>query len=378
MMDEVNPMAEMGFVHDKQIIVEAQGFLTPCDSIRDLASAVIKNGGKIYDLLDRYENVVNYVLNRSDAANATDCSRLLAPLLKAYGTTDFEVLQYYRENLPLLPGAKEVMKYFLDTMPTFIDTKMYEHGAYALCEKLEVPHAIANSSGLELDETDMSRKTCKDIREMAESIAKLRISKYQYEVNVPTELDDDEIRMINTLDDIYLKRMNNTEAQDMMQTMATVSANEKAYALLDIRKNTQVDLDGTAYIGGEFIDFQVMDLIKDGNGLAMSFNGSELAVHGSNVAVLSDDCTVAAVLVSKFYDTGIQGVFDLIENWNRETLEGPDMPDRNLVTEMLRRHPKKLPEVYRITRDNVDEIAAKSEAYRNKLFKKYARKPVTD
>ena len=36
MMDEVNPMAEMGFVHDKQIIVEAQGFLTPCDSIRNL------------------------------------------------------------------------------------------------------------------------------------------------------------------------------------------------------------------------------------------------------------------------------------------------------------------------------------------------------
>ena len=374
MMDEVNPMAEMGFVHDKQIIVEAQGFLTPCDSIRDLASAVIKDGGKIYDLLDRYENVVNYVLNRSDAANTTDCSRLLAPLLKAYGTTDFEVLQFYRQNLPILPGAGEVMKYFLDTMPTFIDTKMFEHGAYALCEKLGLPHAIANSSSLELDETDMSRKTCKDIREMAERIAKLRISKFQYEVNVPAELDDDEIKMINTLDDIYLKRMNNTEAQEMMQNMAAVSANEKAYALLDIRKNTQVDLDGTAYIGGEFIDFQVMDLIKDGNGLAMAFNGSEIAVHGSNVVVLSDDCTVAAVLVSKFYDTGIQGVFDLIDNWNRETLEGPDMPDRNLVAEMLSRHPKKLPEVYRVTRDNVDEIAAKSDAYRSKLFKKYAQK----
>ncbi len=374
MMDEVNPMAEMGFVHDKQIIVEAQGFLTPCDSIRNVACEFIKDGGRIYDLLDRYENVVNYVLNRSDAANMTDASRLLAPLLKAYGTTDFELLQYYRENLPVMPGAAEVMKYFLDTQPTFVDTKMYEHGAYALCEKLGLPHAIASSSGLELDETDMSRKTCRDIRDMAERIAKLKISKFQYEVNVPTELDDDEIAMISTLDDIYLKKMANTEAQDIMQTMAPVSANEKAYALLDIRKNTQVDLDGTAYIGGEFIDFQVMDLIKDGNGLAMSFNGSELAVHGSNVAVLSEDCTVAAVLVSKFYDTGIQGVFELIENWNRETLEGPDMPDRNLVTEMLRRHPKKLPEVYRVTRDNVDRLAAKSDEYRRTLFSKYAHK----
>ena len=52
-------------------------------------------------------------------------------------------------------------------------------------------------------------------------------------------------------------------------------------------------------------------------------------------------------------------------------------PDRNLVNEMLRRHPKKLPEVYRVTRDNVDELAAKSDAYRKKLFKKYAQKPVS-
>ncbi len=374
-MDEVNPMAEMGFMHDKQIIVEAQGFLTPCNSIRNLAVHFLKNGGKVYDLLDRYDNIVNYVLNRNDASNMSDSSKLLAPLLKAYGVTDYEVLRYYSENLPVMPGAKDAMKYFLNTMPTFIDTKMYEHGAHALCDLLDIPVSLASSSGLDLDNTNMSRQTSKEIRTLVDAIAKLRISKQEYELDVPSELDDDEVAMIATLDDIYLKKLQNSEAQDMMQTMATVNANEKAYALLDIRKNTQVDLDGTIYIGGEFVDFQVMDLIKDGNGLALSFNGSEITVHGSNVAVLSDDCTVATVLVSKFYDTGIQGVFDLVDNWSRKTLENEDMPDRNLVDEMLRRHPRKLPEVYRVTRDNVDEIAAKSDAYRRKTFRKHEQKP---
>ena len=263
----------------------------------------------------------------------------------------------------------------MNIMPTFIDTKMYEHGAHALCERLDIPVSMASSSGLDLDDTNMSRQTSKEIRILTEAIARLRMPKQEYEIDVPSELDDDEVAMISTLDDIYLKKLQNSEAQDMIQTMATVNANEKAYALLDIRKNTQVDLDGTIYIGGEFVDFQVMDLIKDGNGLALSFNGSEITVHGSNVAVLSDDCTVATVLVSKFYDTGIQGVFDLVDNWSRETLESEDMPDRNLVNDLLARHPKKLPEVYRVTRDNVDKIAAKSDAFRQKIFKKHTQKP---
>ena len=374
-MDEVNPMAEMGFMHDKQIIIEAQGFLTPCNSIRNLAIQFLKDGGKIYDILDRYDNVVNYVLNRNDAANTSDSSKLLAPLLKAHGVTDYEVQKYYTDNLPLMPGAKEAMDYFMNIMPTFIDTKMYEPGAHALCERLDIPVSMASSSGLDLDDTNMSRQTSKEIRILTEAIARLRMPKQEYEIDVPSELDDDEVAMISTLDDIYLKKLQNSEAQDMIQTMATVNANEKAYALLDIRKNTQVDLDGTIYIGGEFVDFQVMDLIKDGNGLALSFNGSEITVHGSNVAVLSDDCTVATVLVSKFYDTGIQGVFDLVDNWSRETLESEDMPDRNLVNDLLARHPKKLPEVYRVTRDNVDKIAAKSDAFRQKIFKKHTQKP---
>ena len=98
-MDEVNPMAEMGFMHDKQIIIEAQGFLTSCNSIRNLAIQFLKDGGKIYDLLDRYDNVVNYVLNRNDAANTSDSSKLLAPLLKAHGVTDYEVQKYTNKFL---------------------------------------------------------------------------------------------------------------------------------------------------------------------------------------------------------------------------------------------------------------------------------------
>ena len=373
-MDEVNPMAEMGLVHDKQIIIEPQGFLTPCNTLRNLAAEFIDRGAKLYDMFERYDSVITYILNRDNVGNGSDAGKLLAPFLRAFEAGDYDLSKYYRENLPVMPGAAEAMRYFLNTLPTFIDTRMYEHAAYALCEATDIPISIVNASTLELDNTNLSRQTARDLRKIAGDLGKLRISKTQYELNVPVELDEDEVNMISALDEVFLRKLQKSEAGELMQNTSMVGSNEKAYALLDIRKGTQVDLDGTAYVGGEQSDFQVLDLVKDGNGLAISFNGAEFAVHGSNIAILSEDATVVTVLVSKFYDTGIQGVFDLADNWNREYLETADFPDRNLVDDMLRRHPKKLPEVYRVTRDNVSEIATKSDAFRTKLFKKYEKK----
>ena len=372
MMDEVNPMAEMGLIHDKQVILEAQGFLAPCDTLRGLAETFIENGGKLYDLFDRYDKITTYVLNRENVGNITDAGKLLAPFLKAYEANDYSVEKYYHQNMKLLPGAKEAMRYFLDTLPTFVDSRMYEHAALALSEIAGIPMSIFNCSNLNLDENEMSRQTCRELRQMAAGLAKIRMSKMVYELNVPVQLDDAEVAMITALDETFQRKLPKTEAAGLLENTSMVGANEKAYALLDIRKSTQVDLDGTAYIGGEQADFQALDLVKDGNGLSMSFNGSEFAVHGCNVAVLSEDCTVAAVLVSKFYDTGIQGVFDLVDNWNRDYIT-EHVPDRNLARELLRRHPRKLPEVYRVDKDNVYEVAEKSDRYRKRIFAKYAK-----
>jgi predicted HAD superfamily phosphohydrolase len=183
--------------------------------------------------------------------------------------------------------------------------------------------------------------------------------------------------MIARLDDVFMHRMQGTPAFKMIQDMPSVGANEKAYTMLDIRKRTQVDLDGTAYIGGTTIDYQVMDLIKDSGGLALSFNGSEFAVHGANIAAVGNDCTVAAVLVEQFYDKGIEAVFDLVDHWTRAKVAKLELPDQNLVDSLLVRHPRKLPDVWRVDQSNVGEISAKSEAYRAKLLRPPAQQKKT-
>lgn len=367
-MDEYDPMAELGLIHDKQLVLEPQGFLVRNNMARELCDRFIPDGAKLYDLIDRYDNVTANVLNRDDTGHSADVMRMIAPFLKAFGASDFLVQQFCDATVRPLPEAETVMSYFLQTLPTYVNTMMYRHSADAICTKLHIPPEIVSASELDLDGNEMNRQECRDLRQMAVDILALPLPQESYVLNVPLELSPEDVHMISVLDDVFLHRLSGSAAFSMIEKLRSVGANEKAYTMLEIRKQAQVDLDGTAYIGGETIDYQVMDLIKDSNGLALAFNGSEFAVHGANIAVLADDCTAAAVLVEQFYNEGIEAVFDLVEHWSRKGLEKLEVPDRNLVDTLLLDHPKKLPEVYRVTRDNVNQIAAKSDAYRRKLL----------
>lgn len=367
-MPEYDPMEELGFIHDKQLICSCLGFLQTNNSTRDICERFIKNGGKFYDLVSRYEDVSSYVLNRKDNRSG-NVMKALAPFLKASGATDYSVLDCCKNSLRLMPRAKEVMNYMTDTLPTFISTSSYEHNIMALCEALDIPISICDYSSLSLDEYDMNRSEGRSIREFTKTICSLKMPKYEYQLNTPVTLDNDETRLIKVMDEIFEEKIKELECQSMMTEMKSVGSNEKAYALLDIRKRTMIDFEGTAYIGGDMIDYQAMDLIRDGSGLSMAFNGSEFAVHGSNIAVISRDCTVAAVLVEEFYNRGIEAVYDLVSNWDRESLKKRECPDRALMDAMLSSNPRKLPEVHIVDKSNVTDVALKSDAYRKKLLK---------
>lgn len=78
----------------------------------------------------------------------------------------------------------------------------------------------------------------------------------------------------------------------LMESVTPVTSHKKAYQLLDIRRQTNIDLDSTFYMGGDNTDFQALDLVRDSGGVAVAFNGTDFAVRGSTIAILSKDSTV--------------------------------------------------------------------------------------
>jgi energy-converting hydrogenase A subunit R len=370
-MDEYDPITELGLTHDKQLICGSKGFLQYNNSSRDLCQRYIPKGDKFYDMIARYDDIVAFVLNRSDGRSG-NITKFIAPFLKAFGITDFAAMKYCGEALKLMPESKRVMRHLMDTLPTFMTTSSYEHNVLNICKELDIPRILVDCTELSFDDYDdgvMRREDAKALREMSNKITGLKLPVHKYELNVPTKIQQDEIEMITTLDDIFNMKMRRLSFIESMKSVRTVGANEKAYFLIDLRKKTHIDFDGTAFIGGDITDIHALETIRDRGGLALSFNGCDFAVRESNIAILSRDCTPAAVLVQEFYNEGIEAVFDLVEDWDRETLKKKDFPDPYLMKTMLASNPKKLPEVHILNKDNTDEIAKKSDEYRKKLLR---------
>ncbi len=366
MPGEFDPAEELGLFPDRIFVTNLNGFIVRNNPLRDLCAKFIRNGAHFYDVLRRYDDLTAYVLGREEAT-AGNVVKWAIPFLKANGATDHLIHSAYAETLQLMPGSEDALRFISRLLPTFVSTSIYEHGWMEVSDRIDAPLCDVFCSKMDLDHVQFGRIDARKIRDLGQTISMLRVPKTVYELNVPMEVDPLDVKIIQVMDDILQNRIPELPAMALMESSNPVTSHKKAYQLLDIRKQMGIDLDSTMYIGGEDTDFQCLDLVKDAGGVAIAFNGSDFAVRGSNVAILSKDATVGAVFASLFYDRGIEAILDLIANWERPYLKKCEFSDRNLLDRMLAAHPRKLPEVYAVDRDNVDEIAAKSDAFRKKL-----------
>lgn len=363
---DYNPTEELGLIPEKQFVTSCNGILTANDYARDLCARFIRNGERFFDIVSRYEDLTTYTLNR-DEGKAASTMKMIAPFLKACGVTDHLAYDFAKNDLKVIDGAAETMNYLRGLLPSYVVTGSYEHHIMALCDSIGFPQDSITYTSVEFDSVDPDRSEARMIREMASKISSLRLPKTLYTISDSLYLDDDDAVLVEELDRIFQTELPKTQLGTAFKDVRPVNANEKAYALLDIRRKTDIEFHSTVYVGSGINDYQALDLVRDSSGLAISYNGGEYAVRGSNIAVMSSNSIVIAVLAAEFYNEGIQAVFDLVENWDREKLETCKCADRNLMDRMLRTFPRKLPVVKMVTRKNTREIIQESEEYRRKM-----------
>ncbi len=366
--DEFDPTVDLGLPPDRYVLCSCWGFLTRNNDIRQLCGRFIDDGEHFFDVLERYDRLTSYVLNREDAT-AGSYYKWCVPFLKAFGATDHLIHKYSVQDLEMMPNAARTMKHIAGQMETYITTSMFEHGTMEVVERLGTNMLHITDSKLCIDQMMMGRADARKLKDIAKEIVHLDVPETFYELNVPTELLEEDIEIIKLMDSVISTRIAEAGAMGLMEATDAMTSHKKAYRMLDIRRLTAIDLDCTMYIGSSATDFQPLDLIRDANGLAISFNGEEFAVRGSNVAVLSEDTTVASIFAAMFMDKGPLHALEIAENWNREYLENLEFPDQPLMDTFLREHPDELPEVYRVTDSNVDEISKKSDEYRKRILK---------
>jgi len=363
---EYNPMEELGFIEEKQLVMSCDGILSRNDYARDLCAKTIRDGARFFDVISRYEDLSTYALER-DETKVRQTMKLIVPFLKAFGMTDHFAYEFAKSDLKLTEGSEGTASYLRHLLPSFIATSSYEHHMMALCDRLDFPLDNITCTKAEFDSHENDRLEDKKLRELANKISSLRLPKTLYTVTESEYLDEDDSKLVNVLDEIFDDELPGMEAYKAYKDLLAIGSNEKAYALLEIRRKTNIELNSTVYIGSGINDYQALDLIRDSDGLAISYNGSEYAVRGCNIAVMSSNTIVLDVLVGEFYNEGIQAVFDMVDNWNVEYLRDCKCSDRNLLDRMLATFPRKLPMVKRVGRRNVKSVIEESDTYRRKV-----------
>lgn len=364
---EFNPISDLGLPESKQFIGTCRGLVSNNDNAFQLCEHFIPSGGQLFSVISRYDDIQSYVFNRENY-KAGDTLKLILPFLSAYGATDSSILNFSRDNLDLVPGAAKTMRYLNSLMPSFIVTNAYEHHMMAVCDEIPFPLSNVYCTQMQIDVVEIDDGEKKEIQDLAAEIAAMPVPEIPAAAVGISDFSSQDQDIISRLDEIFWDYMLTMDAQDLISLVNPIGGNEKAYSVLDVRRKTMIDLDETMYVGGGITDFQAMDLVRDSGGLSLSFNGNAYAVRESCVAVMSPDAVVVSVLAAAFYNGGMEAVADLLENWDRESLEKMDFPDRYLLREMLQTFPDKLPVALMVDRHNVDEVAFQSELYRLEAY----------
>ena len=362
---EYDHMAELGLTEDKQLICSDVGFITSNDPLRDLCFKFVRNGERVYNTLQRYDTVVCYALSRDDG-NCGTYAKWLVPILLANGVNDKAAYEACTASRKYLPGAESTLNYLYRQLPTFFCTESYEHQMLGIADQLDFPGCNISCNMFSFDSLELSRPDARAIREILPKLDSMRISDECYTVTDSKYLTAEDNDLVDLMDKEFVKLVGKMDVMDQVRNDLKIAGNEKAYALLEICRKNEIPVSDTAFIGTRNSDFPAMDIVRDSSGLALAFNGSEYAVRGCNVAVMSERPIVAAVLVNEFYNGGIESVMDMIDHWTPDGLRGWPCADRNLMNEMLAQFPKGLPEVYKVDHRNYKEIAKKSLQFRKK------------
>ena len=257
---EYNPMEELGLTEEKQLILSCDGILSGNDYARDLCARSIRNGARFFDAVSRYEDLSTYAIER-DESKTRQTMKMIVPFLKAYGMTDHFAYEFAKEDLRTIPGAADTMGYLRRLLPTFVATGSFEHHMMALCDAIDFPIENITCTRVEFDSVENDRQEDRRLRDIANKISSMRLPKTLYTVTESEFLDDDDATLIRELDAIFDDELPQMEAWKAYKDMLAIGSNEKAYAMLEIRRKTEIEFNSTAFIGSGINDFQALDLV---------------------------------------------------------------------------------------------------------------------
>jgi energy-converting hydrogenase A subunit R len=345
----------------KVFVTDCEGPISKNDNAFELMSHFVPDGDRVFTIISRYDDVLADIV-RKPGYKAGDTLRLILPFLKAYKATDEKMRAYSFQNILLVAGADETLRFVNKTMPAFIVSTSYEHYIHALCAVVKFPKQNTYSTRLRIDKYSLTQNEKEKLKKTAREISAMPI------IEIPdgaVSLDgfpQESLTTVNRLTNIFWDEISQMDAGKLLEEVNPVGGFEKAKAIKEIIVKTGASISDVIYIGDSITDVAPLQLVKNGGGLAVSFNGNAYAVREAEIAVMSHHTIVTSILAEIFNQHGKEAVLELADNWSPSKLQS--LCSHSLIKELKFFSPHKTSIVKRITVENRKRLMQESSLFR--------------
>ncbi len=347
-------------------ISDCEGPISKNDNAFEITARFVPNGDKLFTITSKYDDVLADVLKKP-SYTAGSTLKLILPFLKAYGVTDAQMEEFSAQNLILIAHSKDTLQRVREVASAFIVSTSYEHYIKALCKAIDFPYENTYCTKLNIDRYTVTEQEKTRLKEIAKEIAKMPMIIIPPEAKTKEDFTDTDQETIRRLDEIFWNEIASMSVGRIFSEVTTIGGSQKAASIEDAVSKLNASLEDVMYVGDSITDVEAFKLVKESGGLTVSFNGNNYAVRNAEIAVLSENNWVAAVIAEVFCKKGKQATLDFVENWKMEALETNRVVSPSLLDRLFSLHSQTLPKVQIVTAENMETVTKKSSEFRKKV-----------
>jgi len=263
------------------------------------------NMGEFFEMISNYDDYLIDVPGVKKKLNILDYQpgdtlRLMAPLYMSC-FSDKELIKLANNNLGLLPGCKELMKVLHKNWDIFIISTSYRHFAHSVARSLNIPLDHVFCTDLNIKEVN---KTIYNIEGDVEILVNIIFQNYiDNDKNLDLVIEDLNNFFWNNKESDYVKAMNLVEVR---------GGKRKEMAVESISTITQVPVSEMVVLGDSITDINMLQRLKDEEGIAVSFNGNRFTVSRANIAITTpNNLGTLAIFES------INNIENFLDSWEK-------------------------------------------------------------
>ena len=367
----------------KVFITDCEGPLTLNDNAYELAAEFIEDGDKLFKIISRFDD---YLVDDVKLENyhAGDTLKLIVPFYKLAGLTNEKMIKFSRENIYLVNGSDDTLKFANELIDSFIVSTSYGQYIEALCNYIDFPFQNTYHTQLDVcgatnfNQFDKKSEKISDDTNSSQTLVGTKSPKFIEELEKVEEFrkiilqhgeacEDD----FNVLYDIFFNEFPKLEINKYIESVKTVGGKGKQIAVEDIVERLNLEEGSIIYMGDSITDVEPLAYAREHGGLSVSFNGNEYPLNVAEIAVISENTIVSSILIDLHARFDKEYVLDFIRSYSER---GPDEAfkdfevDYSLVEEFEKVfYNKSAPIIEIITDENRDNLLKLSKEMRNNI-----------